>query len=147
MEISQEEADRLTEMATAVCRRKFQVRDIEYQSAINLGIAKAILNQHRYQQRSLSSLACLFAIRECYRIRKTIEHWQRQDMAAVDRGVHEKPIPTPVPLLDFELLSFVARHGRTRAARMLGINVPKINDLLHDVARRLDAARSDQAVA
>ena len=149
MEISQEDAKFLTKMAVAVCRKKFPLGDIEFESAVNLGIARAILNQHRYPDLLLSSLACLFAVRECHRTTRIIKHWQRQDQAAADRGYFEKPIPTPVDLDSFEILCFVARHGRTKAARMLGhgLTVAKINDILHDIAREMDASRDNMAVA
>ena len=61
--------------------------------------------------------------------------------AGAGRGRCEQPISTPIRLSAFEVLSFFAAHGRTRGARMLRLTVPKVNELLHDVAREIDAAR------
>lgn len=139
--------DDFFKIALKVCgSHGYPIHDIEYESAVNLGVATA-LKIHDPTKGDLCTLCCLLARRECSRTRIAMSKWVKQDAAGAGRGYCEKAIPTPIPLFDFETLSFVARHGRTRAARMLGLHVPKINELLTDIARRMNQSRDDQPVA
>ena len=126
-------------IVTTICQRYgYPVSEIEYESAINSAVADAI---HRYGDRQPSTIYCRCALQECAKVKLMFSDWSKQDAAGAGRGRCESPVQTPIKLFSFETLSFVARHGRTRAARMLGLSVPKINELLSDIAREMDAVR------
>ena len=133
---------KLFKTASTVCRKAgYPVTDSEYQSAINFAIGKAISNHSKSSGRDLSSWCCLLAIHECRDTSRTLADWVKQDRVGAGRGRCESPVSTPIKLFSFEILSFCARHGRTRAARMLNMTVPKINELLTDITREMDAVR------
>ena len=136
------EFDLLFKLASTFCRQAgYPITQIEYRSAINFAIAKAIDSHNPSLGRTLPSWCRILALRECRDTADMLSSWKRQDAAGAGRGLCEQPIPTPIRLSAFEVLSFFAAHGRTRGARMLRLTVPKVNELLHDVAREIDAAR------
>lgn len=142
--MEKKEFSKLFAAASQVCRQAhYPVNDSEYQSAINFAIAKAFNTHNTERGRSLSSWCCILAIQECRRVSLMFSDWKLQDATGAGRGACSAPVSTPIRLSAFEVLSFVARHGRTRSARMLRLTVPKINELLHDVAREIDDARQE----
>lgn len=129
----------LIDTATAVCRKAgYPVKDIEYESAINSAVGEIIVT---YGDDRPSTLYCSAALHECLKVKLMFTSWAKQDAAGAGRGACSAPVATPIRLSAFEVLSFFAKHGRTRGARMLRMTVPKVNELLHDVAREIDAAR------
>lgn len=111
--------EKLLIAATVVCRRKgYNVdADLEYQSAINWGVFKAV--QTHSVGRSIESYAILIALHECESVRRRLERDALCDQAGASRGMGAPPVATPIPLTDFEILSFVAARGITQAARLL----------------------------
>ena len=129
----------LLETVTTVCfRAGYPIREIEYESAINSAVGEAIT---AYGPDQPSTIYCTVALHECLKVKEMFVKWSKQDAAGAGRGLCEQPVPTPIPLLSFEILSFVARHGRTRAARMLGLSRPRINEMIDDISREMDAIR------
>ena len=116
----------------------FPVYDLEYESAINYAISRAA-NTHTIRPggRSLLSLAVLYAIRQCGHARAMLERWRKQDQAGASRGRLQASAETPIPLTDFELLSFVACHGRRRAAVLLAMRPERLRRKLDDIAFRV----------
>ena len=109
---------RLMCVARAVCRRRgFPVDDPEYGSAVGWGVFKA--TQHPEGGMSLMSFASLLAFRECENVRRAHDRDARCDRAGASRGIGAPPVRMIVSLADFEVLSFVAAHGKSAAARML----------------------------
>lgn len=119
--------------------RGVPIHDPEYASAVNYGVYKAtrVFDPSHRNGRSLMSLAILFALRNCDKVRRMLDLWKKQDEAGACRGWGQSPTPTPIPLEDFEILSFVAAHGRTRAAVLLAMTPQALRDLLDEVALRL----------
>lgn len=123
----------LLKTATTACKQAgFPVGEIEYQSAINWAVAQAMLRHGESR-----SWACVYAIRQCRKVGSMFRGWRRQDQAGAGRGLLNDPIKTPVPLSDFNVLTFVATHGKFRAARMLRMRYAKLIELLDDISLRL----------
>lgn len=130
-------------LATAykVCKQaRYPYADeVEYRSAINYAVGKAYRNWRPDQPngRNPCALAAIYALRQCKKARRTLEFWRKQDEAGALRSRAKPAAQTPIPLRDFELLSFVACHGRCRAARLLGMRRESLIGLLDDVELRL----------
>lgn len=130
----------LFKVALWVCRHAgYPVdSDPEYESAVNYAVLKAIKYFRPMPDGSGNPLsyAAMLALQECNAVNEIMADWQRQDEAgaARERG---QATPIPLPLTDFELLSFVARHGRQRAARLLAIAPAQLRDRLDEVAFRI----------
>ncbi len=129
----------LFKVAAEACREaKFPVSDIEYESAINYAVAKSIMGYHPSRGCKPTTYAAICALRQCQKTRRTLEEWRKQDQAGAERGKWSQPTPTPIPLLDYEILSFVAHHGRKRARLLLGLSKLKLNRLLDEVSLRFE---------
>lgn len=127
----------LFRQALARCRRKgYRIRDPEYASAINWAVYRAMQAWREDMGASLKTLALMIALRECAKVRRAEICRERKEREAA-RPERRPPVPTPIPLSDYEVLSFVAAHGRTRAARMLGMHYYKLCELLADISRRI----------
>lgn len=113
--------------------------EIEYRSAINYAVGKAArkFDPARPNGRNPCSLAAIYALRQCKRTKRTLAFWRKQDEAGALRSRAKPAAQTPIPLRDFELLSFVACHGRWRASILLGLRHEKLRGLLDDVEFRL----------
>lgn len=147
------DAAHLIRVARKVCRRAgFPVdADPEYDSAINYAVCLAVA-KYKPGKKSLCTTACDYAIHKCIQARKTIARWRRQDAAgasrpqALDRGraLLPDPFPIAIPLLDRQVLDFVAaqigtgcpNRGRSRAARLLQMTRPSLDRLLDDIFLR-----------
>lgn len=131
------------EKASRTCSRLgYDTNDPEYASAVNLGVYMALCRFRKDGPRSRDSLCTLFAIRRCEKVRSMFSLWQRQDQAGAcqrSERYYGSRVPLPIPLTDFELLSFVAAHGRKRAARLLALRPQKLRDLLDEVVLRVQA--------
>jgi len=126
--------------AAKTCFQKgYPVDDVEYDSAINLAVCMALRDWKPKGGRSLQSLATLYALRNCRDVEAEHKRWRRQDEAGACRGneVSYMREDLPVRLEDFDFLSFVAHHGRTQAAKLLGIHYYRLRDMLDEVALRL----------
>lgn len=113
----------------------------EYESAMNLGIWDALKRWEPGRGRTLVNFACKLAVHRCSRAKAQLQAWQRQDRAgagpAEDRGSRLPPADGPaMPLLDRQILEFVAAHGRGRAAKLLGMGKERLAKLLDDVFLR-----------
>lgn len=120
--------------------------DPEFASAVNLGVFTAMKRFTPGGPRSLRSLCTLFAVRFCEKVRLAFGVWQKQDQAGAcqrSERYYGPTVQTPIPLTDFELLSFVAAHGRKRAARLLALRPEKLRLLLAEIELRVKAGRSD----
>lgn len=124
--------------------RRFLVRigidpvrhDPEYSSAINFGVLMAVRTWHPDGGRTMLSLAVRLSIREIKKLERHLATWRRS-ARLTRRGTGAAPTPLPLPLSDRELLCFVARHGKTKAARLLGIDPKTLNNRLDEVANRV----------
>lgn len=85
----------------------------------------------------LNALAVRLALDRIPAVKFRLYKWRRQDQAAAERGRMNPPTATPIPLLDSEVLAFVAAHGRVRAAKMLAMTTSKLRDLLDEIAYRV----------
>lgn len=128
-------------IATRVCTRAgWPAYEDEYRSAIGLGVTHAIAKHDPLGPNpcKLSVLCCAYALQEC------TNEWRRQrvlrrgDQAGTDRGMYSQPTPTPVPIRDFELLSFVAAHGFKSSYKVLGMTRQKLRDRLDEIAFRIE---------
>ena len=125
------------EVAIAICKRVgYQVSEIEYESAINLAVLRALRDWQPDSGKSLVSFSVMYATRACSHVESIFNEWQRQDRAGALRG-REQATPTPIPLTDFELLSFVAAHGRLKAAKMLAMSAGQLRNRLDEVELRV----------
>lgn len=140
LNLSGKEMDQLFKFAQAVCRRKnFPADDPEFASAINYGLLKAMQAYVVDGPRTLKSLVALFALRNCAKTVNRLNLWERQNLAGAERGRRSPPVETPIPLTDYEVLCFVARHGRKRAALLLGWDHKKLRKLLDEIVLRVRA--------
>lgn len=137
--------DDMIACAFYVCKREgYDIRDIEYESAVYLGISIAY-DYYRKSGRakgvSPTAVAAVEALRCCADVTRMLSDWRKQDEAGAERkrGCGE-PTSTPISLTDFELLSFVAAHGRMRAAKLLMMTPSKMRDLLDEIALRMRLA-------
>lgn len=133
---TESDAAALFRFACKVCQRKgFTVNDPEYGSAINLAVWRGMETYKDDGPASLRTYCTVIAIRECFRLRRQLDKW---------KPVRESPLlsrptrTTPVSELDFETLSFAARHGRTRAAKLLGMQLPAFTRLLRRIAEKVE---------
>src|SRR5271166_4205216 len=133
----------LIRTARSVCRRAgYPVNsDPEYDSAINLAVCLAVA-KWKPGERSLSTTACFFALCKCEQASRTIARWRRQDRAGAsrpqgrERGSALLPEPVVIPLLDRQVLEFVASYGRSRSARLLCMSTEALNRLIDDIFLR-----------
>ena len=124
----------------------FRADDPEYGSAINEAVLRAMQKWEAREQGGCSpeSLAAVYAIRECRDVRRMMDDWRRQDEAGAARrreSVAGLPVETPIPMTDVEVLSFVARHGRKRAARLLCMTNVTLRDRLDEISLRIQMGR------
>lgn len=117
-------------------RAGWPVQDHELLSALNAGMLKAI-PRWCPERGSFIRLVIRYGLREYAVAKAKMARLRRGDQAAVDRGTIAQPTPTPIPLTDFELLSFVAAHGRMISATLLGLTPARLRDLLDEVALRI----------
>ena len=126
---------RLISIATKACKFKgFPVSDPEFGSAINEAVWRATLRED--DKMPIENLATLYAIRACIDVTRMLKRWARDDAAGAGRGACSSPTPTPIPINDFEVLSFGAAHGKTRAARLLGMRYDSFVDRLYEALHR-----------
>ena len=138
LNLRSKEVDQLFRYAAAVCRKRgFQDTDPEFASAINYGLYKALKVYDPDGPRKLKNLVVIFALRNCEKAANTLSLWHRQDRAGAERGGRSSPTEPPVDLTDFEVLCFVARHGRKRAALLLGWDHKKLRKLLDEIVLRV----------
>lgn len=115
------------------------VNDPEYDSAINWAVYKALTSHdpNILNGRSLFSLCIVYALRNCSRTRRNLATQRRLDEQSSQRGTDLPPTPLPLPLSDFELLCFVAKWGKLKASKLLGMNYLKLRSRLDEVALRV----------
>ena len=142
---------RLFQLATRICKRRgVRISDPDYESAISQGVFMAMSAHREIPEhsdrtptvrgyRKLSTLACVYALGCCWRVNKRHNRYRRQDEAGACRGTETSYMRehVPIDLNDFEFLSFVAAHGKCRAARLLGMGMDRLNDLLDEVVYRV----------
>lgn len=128
--------------AYTVCSKYYNTTDPDYESAINHGVYLA-LKRHdpdRPKRRTLENLAVLYALQRCEKVESQHHQWWKQDQAGALRGKETSTMKEDLsdpPLSDFEFLSFVAAHGRTKAAKLLGMRRTKVISILDEVVFRL----------
>ena len=127
-----------------VCKKAhYPVWDDEYKSAINLAIAKAIIIYNRDKLNAdgtntlPETLAARIAVHECWEVRKQHWKWIKQDQARGNGEAHIPQPSTPISMSDFEVLQFVACHGRTKAAKLLAMPSADLRELLDDIRERV----------
>lgn len=131
--------DQLLQTATRVCQRAgYPIEDDQYQSEIALGVSIA-LNTFDHQRARMSTWCCRLALNQCAAYARQLTEQRMGDEAGAKRGICMPPVTTPIRLTDFNILSFVACHGKTRAARLLGMRYRKLIELLDDVGLRLQS--------
>lgn len=136
---------RMLNAARGVCMRKgYPVDDPEYGSAVGWGVFKAIEDHRDDGGQTAESYGCLLAIRECENVRRLRERNGKCDRAGASRGIGAPPVPTPISLTDFEILSFVAARGKSQACRLLygnigGFAYKKFCAKLDEIAMRVKA--------
>jgi hypothetical protein len=125
------------------CRKKgIKVADPEYDSAINFAVFRA-LQTHRpdgngHTARQLIHLCICYALRACGNVSDRLANQHRHDLAAAERGIRQPPTMPPIPLSDFEVLSFVAAHRHVaKAARLLGMTAYRLKLLLCEIQLRV----------
>lgn len=128
---------RLISIALKVCKRRgFPVdSDPEYESAVNMAVWRAA-EKYTEGGMPIENLATLYAIRACLEVGRLLKRWARDDAAGAGRGLVGSPTPTPIPINDFEVLSFASAHGKTRAARLLGMRYDSFVDRLYEALHR-----------
>ena len=133
----------LFKVAIWVCRQAgYPVDgDPEYESAVNLAVLKAI-QTFKPPNPKPTMYAAMLALRECAKAALLISEWHKQDEAGASRE-RGQATPIPLDLTDFELLSFVARHGRSRAAKLLTMPPAALRDRLDEVALRIGRLLED----
>lgn len=129
----------LLAVAVGCCRNAGYTitKDDEYYSAVNLAVALAIRKYDPSLEVSLATLVCKIALDECAELTWRNDCLRRGDEAGAKRGLYEAPTEPPIPLPDFDLLLFVSAHGKTKAARLLGMRYYKLMQLLDEVQLRL----------
>lgn len=130
--------DDLLQMATTVCQKAgYPTHDDQYQSEIALGVAVALNTADQRRTVKLSTWCCRIAVNQCACYAKQASEQRKGDEAGAKRGICMTPVRPPIPLPDFNLLNFVACHGKTRAAKLLGMRYYRLVEMLDDVALRL----------
>lgn len=117
---------RMLRIATGVClRRRYQVYDPEYGSAINEAVAEAATAWNPAMNCTPNALAIRYSLKACATLaRRERRRADVETTAARPEAVQPVP-PQDYPSLsavDRELLAFVARWGHTSAARQLGMH-------------------------
>lgn len=129
--------------ALRVCRRHgYNTTDPEIASAVNSALYRAML-RFRPGRGRFVSMVIQYALHTCYYADKRLAHYRRNDDAGARRSIKGPPTPTPIPLADFELISFVAAVGRTKAAKLLCMSPMKLRNRLDEVALRLRSSLLD----
>lgn len=118
-------------------RRGIPASDPEYASAINWAVFKAMSTFKPKEGRKLINWCIHIALHECIRVHDLHRRWYSDDLKSIDRGLGLPPTTPPIPLTDFEFLSFVACHGKTRAAKLLGMNFLRVDLVLSEIALRI----------
>lgn len=128
----------MLDLACGCCRKAgYPTHDDEYYSAINFAVAKAVA-KYPSSELETSTLACTIALHECEQLRIRLANLKRGDEAGAKRGWFQTPAEAPpIPMADLDLLLFVAAHGKTKAARLLGMRYYHLMELLDDVQLRL----------
>lgn len=129
----------LIDIASGACHKAgYRMHDDEYRSAVNFAVAITRKKWRAATELSkVSTYCCRVALKLCALAHKRRKSLRRGDEAGAKRGEWMPPVETPIPLPDFELLSFVAAHGKTKAAKLLGMKYYKLQELLQDVELRL----------
>ena len=112
------------------------MEDQDYQSALNWAMLKAV-PRWAPERGTFLNMVIRYATREFRIVRHRKKLLLMGDAAGAERGLFGPPTPTPIPLTDFELLSFVAAHGRITAAKLLGMAAYRLRDRLDEVALRV----------
>lgn len=122
------------------CRNEgIPVNDPEYGSAIGWAVFKAIRTHDPTKPNAakLQNLCVVYALRACANVRRDLEADHRSDLRGADRGIRQPPTPLPIPLRDFDLLSFVAAHNIAKAAKMLGVTAYHLKKILLEIQLRV----------
>ena len=125
----------------------YPMSDPEYGSAVNYGVYKActiykpkkLPFEYDGEVESLRPFCILCALRECKHAQQQMAGWRRQDEAGACRGSEVSVMvtdPMIIPLDDFEILSFVAAHGRMRSAKMLMVSPQVLRQILDEIVLR-----------
>ena len=123
--------------ALKVCRQRgYNTTDPEICSAINAALYRAMLRFDPRRGR-FTPMVCRYALHACHQAEERLLYWHRNDDAGARRSIKGPPTPTPIPLADFELISFVAAVGRTKAAKLLCMTPSRLRARLDEVALRL----------
>lgn len=140
--------------ARKACRRAgYPTWDSEFDSAINEATYRAAQEWSPLEDRgkgkdgrekkgkSPNQLATFYALRLCKLVRKNLRKWHKTDQANQQELMQRwkknpKDLPA-LPLSDFEILSFVALHGITKAATLLGMARSRLREVLDDISQRL----------
>lgn len=110
--------------------------DPERDFAVVDGVWAAMLQWHPGHPLPIDHLV-LQQVRDRIRlVEQRLAEWERQDRCGAERG-QATATPTPVPMPDREILTFVALHGRTKAAKLLGMSPQRLRDVLDEIAFRI----------
>jgi hypothetical protein len=131
----------LIQIVSGVCAKEgFPVEDDEYRSAVCMAVAVTLSKQDSFfKAASRSHYACRAAIKLCkVEAHKRIRWENRKRAASRPEAVeHLFPSEHSIAEADYNLLEFVACHGKVKAARLLGIRTTRLRSLLLDIQLRL----------
>jgi hypothetical protein len=137
-------------VARRACRRAgYPVNDPEYGSVIGVAVFKAARYWSADRGCKPTTMAAICAKRLCRQLEIKLDRRARRDMVAGLPGARANlkgrmhPVHTPIPLNDFEVLSFVAAHGIGKSAKLLAMTPALIRERLDEVRLRMKRSQVD----
>lgn len=136
--MDQKTYDKIFNACRKVCRQAgYPVdREVEYRSAINWAIYRA-MRTNRWETTLLPiAPAILYSLERCKNIEWMLRRWRKQDECGALR-LKAPRTHLAVPFEDFELLKFVACYGRHKSAILLRIGHNRLRSRLDEIALKV----------
>lgn len=141
---SEPNLDRMYRTAFKVCRQRgYNLSDPDFMSAVNTATLKAYnrLTVGEPVKCLPSTLAARYALKRCKRLKDKLDRYR--NMLESDKHTsHARMVSAgyrydPIPLDDFSVLEFVAKHGLQKSATMLGMNRETVRARIDEISLRV----------